>query len=780
VAIRAWGLVIIVIAWVTGLALAFQYQCISSFHVVCFVVGGLLACTAICLTIVSFRYSIGWISLIIWVLALFLLGAGRAGMLVSEVAHHELSRLVEGQTVSIRGDVFVEPEPRQHGAMFRVNVTEWRPKPTSTWQSIHGTVLVFTSSSIRATPSYGDTIEGTGSRLAFADRGAIGTDAVLSIRTLRICERGGGNPILAMLFHLREQLAAGIMQVLPGPEAALLIGVILGLKIPELRERLPLFITTGTIHLVVASGTVVTLFASIIERFCWFLPRFIGWILTMGGIVSYVILCGMGPAAWRSGIMGMILVSAHFLGRDYDIFNSLALAVLIMTGISPDILADKGFQLSVAGILGIVILAPRLTYPLEHLLRRVPGGKLIGNVLGTTAAAQIATLPIVASSFGIFSIVSLLANLLLVPLIDIMFVPGLLLIVVATLHPFIGQICGLLLWPAWHSANLIIEWSANLPGAAFTTGTFPTWITPLWLIVLGSLPLWWLVTPGPDKAEHNKISLFVRAGAMVGFSSILAFTTIGLAYVQPAPPLTVAFLDAGTKGPSTLIRTGSGITVLIDGGDNAPSLINALAHMLSPLQRSIDLLIVTGGRQSQIGALLDLPQRYHIGAALLTRITHPNQSFATLYNHLTSAKIPISWLVAGQHVPLSSESELQILSSPADEGAILQLSAFGTNIILSGEASEVSSVLATTRASSAIAMQICMPKGDLLSTSLPTAHLLYATHPMQIVIASSGQEPIEDADAYPVIPGILSHGLRIDQEGTMIMIHDGTQWTFHF
>jgi competence protein ComEC len=63
--------------------------------------------------------------------------------------------------------------------------------------------------------------------------------------------RGGGNPILARLFAVRVQLAQGIQRTLPEPEAALLIGILLGLKTPVLRSRLALFTATGTIHLVV-------------------------------------------------------------------------------------------------------------------------------------------------------------------------------------------------------------------------------------------------------------------------------------------------------------------------------------------------------------------------------------------------------------------------------------------------------------------------------------------------------------------------------------------------
>jgi hypothetical protein len=66
-----------------------------------------------------------------------------------------------------------------------------------------------------------------------------------------IVDREGGNPLLARLFDLRLALAQAIQHALPEPEAALLIGILLGLKTPVLRSRLALFTATGTSHRVV-------------------------------------------------------------------------------------------------------------------------------------------------------------------------------------------------------------------------------------------------------------------------------------------------------------------------------------------------------------------------------------------------------------------------------------------------------------------------------------------------------------------------------------------------
>ncbi|MBA2679957.1 MAG: hypothetical protein H0U76_16365 [Ktedonobacteraceae bacterium] len=114
-------------------------------------------------------------------------------------------------------------------------------------QTASGTVQLFAAGlASQFAPDYGDTVEFTAPLRppAHAPPG-IDADAGAPQR-LTILARGGGNPILAALYRLRTVLAGGLTSALPAPEAALLIGILLGLKTPTLRARLPLFVETRT------------------------------------------------------------------------------------------------------------------------------------------------------------------------------------------------------------------------------------------------------------------------------------------------------------------------------------------------------------------------------------------------------------------------------------------------------------------------------------------------------------------------------------------------------
>jgi competence protein ComEC len=112
--------------------------------------------------------------------------------------------------------------------------------------------------------------------------------------------RGGGNPLLAALSALRVQLAQAIQRSLPEPEAALLIGILLSLKTPTLRARLPLFTAAGTIHLIVPAGLKVSTLA---ELATYAFARLGHWPRTIAALLAvgvYAALGGGGPAAIRA------------------------------------------------------------------------------------------------------------------------------------------------------------------------------------------------------------------------------------------------------------------------------------------------------------------------------------------------------------------------------------------------------------------------------------------------------------------------------------------------
>jgi competence protein ComEC len=192
------------------------------------------------------------------------------------------------------------------------------------------------------------------------------------------------------------KLAQAIQHGLPEPGASLLIGILLGMKTPTLRARLPLFTATGTNHLVVPAGLKVATLAELATYAARPLGRWSRTLAAPGVVGIYAALGGGGPAAIRAAIMGALLALAPALGRAYNVYTALVLAACVMTAIEPSVLYDAGFQLTVLATFGLPLLVAPIQRCFAIGLRWLPAGGVAAELLAVTLAAQIATLPVLA------------------------------------------------------------------------------------------------------------------------------------------------------------------------------------------------------------------------------------------------------------------------------------------------------------------------------------------------------------------------------------------------
>jgi competence protein ComEC len=255
------------------------------------------------------------------------LGAARAASADPTTDPHAVSRFATNQAVRLQGEVAAEPDLRDGARILTVEVSQVSSDGGRTWQPATGRVEATVSGPDDwFSPAYGDGVSLTGTlRPIGSGYAPAGVLARLTGVRATVISRGGGDPLLAWLFNLRLQLAQAIQRALPEPEAALLIGILLGLKTPVLRARLPLFTATGTIHLVVPAGLKVATLAELSSAAFRPLGRWPRTVASLGAVGLYAALGGGGPAARRAAIMGALLALAPALGRAYNVFTALAL-----------------------------------------------------------------------------------------------------------------------------------------------------------------------------------------------------------------------------------------------------------------------------------------------------------------------------------------------------------------------------------------------------------------------------------------------------------------------
>ncbi len=794
--LQRWGIIAGAVAWLAGLAFAALLGWQAN-ALVPLGVGGALLCGAIALMALSGRRGAGAtaeaIAITLLLVGLAALGMARLASVNPTNDPANVARLIGTGTWEVRGTVSGEPDLRAKGEFVQVAITSAaRVGYGNESQPLDGTVQVYVPGVLsQFAPDYGDTVRFTVT-LRPPTHAPPGIDAEAgSAQRLTILARGGGNPVLGALYRVREALAGGLLSALPAPEAALLIGILLGLKTPTLRARLPLFVETGTIHLVVTSGLKVTLVAEIVGRLARPLGRALGPSLALSGVVGYVVLSGAGPAAIRAGTMGAILILARALGREYDVTRALALACFLMTLAQPTVLWDVGFQLSAAGTLGIAILGERLRAPLHARLGQGRLGRVTADVLAATLAAQIATFPIVALNFGIISFVSLPANLLLVPPLPLLLVVAMVVAVAGATVPALGGILRALLWPLARAADAVVEVGAHLPGAYLAVGGIPAWLTPLWVIALGCVPLLWRA-PARSAAPPVVAGLPrpLRVAVALTLALALFAGTVGASAVAAGTRTTVTFLDVGAGGPATLVRLASGRVVLIDGGADGTALLNALAGALPPWGRTIDLVIVTEARGGHFTGLAALLNAFHIGEVADPGALHPTRDYTAWYADLQAAHIPLVRLRAGDTITPDAATRMEVLAPatllPTSSGQeetnalVLRLVTPGLRVLFAGEADDAALARAAAAGDvRAEVVHLCQLPTDGILFGSGQADLLRLANPALVVVAPSARAahpvgtPITPDDP-AAIPGMAV--IRTTQGGTLTLATDDAGW----
>lgn len=208
-------------------------------------------------------------------------------------------------------------------------------------------------------------------------------------------------------------------------------GIILADRTEMDAETVKDFNQTGLVHLLAISGShMVIIFWLTLLIFNQILPvkfRKVSIILSILLIWTFAIFIDYGSSVMRSCLMITCYYLMVLLQRKSDLLHSLALSAFILLTFDSNQLFDVGFQLSYVAVLGIWWL----TNPIKNLFRkpRFKAEKVFYEISAMTFAAQIATLPLAIYYFHQFSFVSIIANLLIIPLSEVIIVSSLLMVV---------------------------------------------------------------------------------------------------------------------------------------------------------------------------------------------------------------------------------------------------------------------------------------------------------------------------------------------------------------
>ena len=228
---------------------------------------------------------------------------------------------------------------------------------------------------------------------------------------------GNSFPHFPLFDILRQHISRSVYYNVPkGEEKELLGGLLLGQRYMVSEKLLNIFRCTNTVHILAISGLHVGFIGFILIGVLrlLFVPRKITGILTILGVILYVSIVGWRPPAFRAGIIFCVFFIGLILDKAIDLINSLFFAALVILLIMPQTLFKPGFQLSFIIVFSLMLMAPVIAGFKGYILQ----------ALGVSTVAWLSSLPIIAYYFGIISPISILANIIVVPVIGLVIALG--------------------------------------------------------------------------------------------------------------------------------------------------------------------------------------------------------------------------------------------------------------------------------------------------------------------------------------------------------------------
>ncbi len=781
-------LLYLVAAWSAGIFLASSRQTSAG--------SWLAAAGASLLLAYAVRRRRSWRMTLIYT-ALLALGAGRYAWAARPVSSDHIAHYADAGYVTFTGLVARDPDLRDKYAGLYVQAEKISIDHVE--HPAQGMVLV--QAPRYETYVYGDRVCVGGQLLTppefdtFSYRDYLarqGIRALVPNAEVEVVAHDQGRPWYALLYRLKDRAQHTIDRLLPSPQAPLLSGILLGNESGLSAKVRDAFNATGTAHIIAISGSNMIVVIGILMGLLApaFGQRRATWI-TLLGVAAYTAFVGANPAVVRAAIMGGLSLWAVQLGRKAYGLTSLAFSIWLMSLWNPLVLWDVGFQLSIAATAGLVLFSRDLTRGFEKLLLRGFERRTVRQISGVLAeplivsvAAQITTTPLILLYFGRLSLLTLLANLLIVPAQAYVMTLGGLAVLFGMLLPVFGEPLAWVVWLPLSYTLAIVRALGHFEWASIQVNFSPSWAWGVYAALLG-FALLWIQHPEDRAALFHRLRRSITTPVIIAAGGGVAVLIWVAALSQPDGKLHVWFLDVG-QGNAVLIQTPRGAQILVDGGPNPTRLRQEVGDALPFWDRDLDVLVVTQPKSSAINALPALLDRYDVGLVVTNGQSADSDEYRALVRAWGTRHLTVE---AGYHLTTNDGVTLEVLhpqvlpgaeTDPDQAGLVLRVSYKDTSFLITPEldASAEEELLEAGWYTGSTVLVLPSHGSDKANPDW----FLQAVHPQAAValVEAGNRTELPAASTLDRLRALSVNSVyRTDQQGTVEMVTNGrTLWVY--
>lgn len=251
----------------------------------------------------------------------------------------------------------------------------------------------------------------------------------------------------------------------------------------------------GASHLLAISGLHIGIVTMLVWWMCWLLPitgrrgHIVRNIISSLVMILYAFVTGLSPSVVRATVMFVVAQMALAYGTSRTSVGTLAGALTMMLLLNPNNLYDISFQLSAVAVIGIV-LGFR---PAMELFGGESGGRLRRTLTGVVVVgicSTLATLPLVAHTFGTMSLVGIFLNPIVILTAEIIVLGGFIWVSLpfGWLAPVAKAVIGTAAW----LQNRVVEYAATLSWSAVEI-SLPEWVVVVCYVAMGAGVLYSMV-----------------------------------------------------------------------------------------------------------------------------------------------------------------------------------------------------------------------------------------------------------------------------------------------
>lgn len=540
---------------------------------------------------------------------------------------------------------------------------------------------------------------------------------------------------------------------------------------PEMRDR---YARAGMVHMLSISGLHVAIVAGVVILMLQAarIPRHTASLLGVAVTAFYVAVIGAPAPAVRSAVMLAMVAASRATQRPTSQWAGLAAGAFIPL-VTPATMLDLGYQLSVAGIAGLIAsgaLAKQL------LAERFGGWRLrVAKELLTSIVATIVTAPFIAWYFGRISLIAPVANLAAGPVISILQPTLFLALAFAPIAP-VARFFADAAHPMLVAFDSIASAAAALPGASV------------------------MVVPSIVTVIAGAASITAFVGACIsrypGRNAVVCALFLCIVAWAPAIPfhrsggIEMHVLDVG-QGDAILVRTNRGNWLAFDAGRIWKSGDAGRSTIIPYIMRrggTVEAFVLSHAHADHIG-----------GAESLIRALHPHEfwdaAFAQgsiVYEETLKAAIEsgVEWRrVHADDTLRVDDVQVRFLApdsawtaSLADpnEASTIALVEFGeTRFLMTGDAERAEEGWLLNHAYGDLKADV-LKVGHHGSSTSSTEDFLAAVNPSLAVI-SVGADNLYGHPSADVLAALTRAGartVRTDIDGTIVIRSDGKRISY--